>query len=39
MVNGVPVVENQQVTGNKPGRALREIYGRKPERVVELGWG
>ena len=39
VVNGVPVVEHQQVTGKTPGRALREIYGRKPERVMELSWG
>ncbi|MFN8373151.1 MAG: amidohydrolase family protein [Anaerolineae bacterium] len=35
-VNGELVVENEQITGKTPGRALREIYGRKPERITEL---
>jgi N-acyl-D-amino-acid deacylase len=35
MVNGVLVVDDQQVTGQTPGRALREIYGRKPKRMME----
>jgi N-acyl-D-amino-acid deacylase len=34
LVNGELVVENEQVTGKTPGRALREIYGRKPQRVM-----
>ncbi len=36
LVNGKLVVDNEQVTGQTPGRALREIYGRKPERLTEL---
>jgi N-acyl-D-amino-acid deacylase len=36
IVNGDLVVDNEQVTGKTPGRALREIYGRKPERRPEL---
>jgi N-acyl-D-aspartate/D-glutamate deacylase len=36
LVNGELVVDNEQVTGRTPGRALREIYGRKPERITEL---
>jgi N-acyl-D-amino-acid deacylase len=36
IVNGELVVDDQQVTGNTPGRALREIYGRTPERRMEL---
>lgn len=35
-VNGVLVVEDSQTTGATPGRAFREPYGRKPERVTEL---
>ncbi|NJN96043.1 MAG: D-aminoacylase [Anaerolineales bacterium] len=35
-VNGILVVENSQTTGATPGRAFREPYGRKPERVIEL---
>jgi N-acyl-D-amino-acid deacylase len=35
-VNGVLVVEESQPTGATPGRALREPYGRKPERITEL---
>ena len=35
-VNGELVVDNGQVTGKTPGRALREIYGRQPERFSEL---
>jgi N-acyl-D-amino-acid deacylase len=35
-VNGELVVDNQQVTGKTPGRALRHIYGRQPERFNEL---
>ncbi len=35
-VNGQLVVDDQQVTGKTPGRALREIYGRKPEHFTEL---
>lgn len=36
MVNGDLVVDNEQVTGQTPGQALREIYGRKPARITEL---
>jgi N-acyl-D-amino-acid deacylase len=36
LVNGELVVDNEQVTGKTPGRALREIYGRKPERQTTL---
>lgn len=36
LVNGTLVVDDQQVTGRTPGRALREIYGRRPERITEL---
>jgi N-acyl-D-amino-acid deacylase len=32
--NGVRVIENAQHTGATPGRALREPFGRKAERVV-----
>jgi N-acyl-D-amino-acid deacylase len=32
-VNGTLVVDEAQPTGATPGRALREPYGRKPERV------
>ena len=35
IVNGEIVVADQQVTGRTPGRALREIYGRKPERISD----
>lgn len=35
-VNGVLAVEESQPTGATPGRALREPYGRKPERITEL---
>jgi N-acyl-D-amino-acid deacylase len=35
-VNGTLVVEEGQTTGATPGRALREPYGRKPERITEL---
>ncbi len=34
-VNGALVLENGEPTGAKPGRALREPYGRKPERITE----
>lgn len=34
-VNGVLVVDENQPTGATPGRALREPYGRKPERITE----
>lgn len=33
-VNGTPVIENGRPTGAKPGRALRTIYGRQPERIT-----
>jgi N-acyl-D-aspartate/D-glutamate deacylase len=33
-VNGVLVVEDEQVTGATPGQALREPYGRKPEHIT-----
>jgi N-acyl-D-amino-acid deacylase len=36
LVNGTLVVDDQQVTGATPGRALRHIYGQTPERVTEL---
>lgn len=36
LVNGVLVVDNSQVTGETPGRALREIYGRTPERILSI---
>ncbi|MHB8624947.1 MAG: N-acyl-D-amino-acid deacylase family protein [Aggregatilineales bacterium] len=36
LVNGALVIDNEQVTGRTPGRALRKIYGRKPERITEL---
>lgn len=32
--NGVRVIENAQHTGTTPGRALREPFGRKVERVL-----
>lgn len=35
-VNGVLVVDDSQTTGATPGRALREPWGRKPERMTEL---
>lgn len=35
-VNGVLVVEESQTTGATPGRALREPWGRKPERITEV---
>ncbi|MCK6626817.1 MAG: D-aminoacylase [Anaerolineae bacterium] len=35
-VNGVLVVDDSQTTGVTPGRALREPWGRKPERMTEL---
>ncbi len=34
-VNGTLVVDEGQPTGATPGRALREPYGRKPERITE----
>jgi N-acyl-D-amino-acid deacylase len=34
-VNGVLVVDAGQATGATPGRALREPYGRRPERISE----
>jgi N-acyl-D-amino-acid deacylase len=34
LVNGVMVVENGAATGATPGRALREPFGRKPERLT-----
>lgn len=34
-VNGLLVVDEQQPTGATPGRALREPYGRKPERITQ----
>lgn len=36
VVNGELVVDDEQVTGRTPGRALREIYGRKPDRFTKL---
>jgi N-acyl-D-amino-acid deacylase len=36
LVNGELVVDNEQVTGRTPGRALREIYGRKAEPITRL---
>ena len=35
-VNGELVVDDEQVTGATPGRALREFYGHKPQRFTEL---
>lgn len=32
-VNGTLVIDDGRPTGAKPGRALREPYGRKPERI------
>jgi N-acyl-D-amino-acid deacylase len=34
--NGVRVVENAQHTGATPGRALREPFGRKAERIAQV---
>ena len=34
IVNGVPVLAGGHPTGAMPGRALREPYGRKPERFT-----
>jgi N-acyl-D-amino-acid deacylase len=34
-VNGTLVIDEGEPTGATPGRALREPYGRKPERFVE----
>ncbi len=36
VVNGELVVDNERVTGKTPGRALREIYGRKSEYRAAL---
>jgi N-acyl-D-amino-acid deacylase len=36
VVNGKLVVDNGSVTGETPGRALRHIYGRTPERIMEV---
>ncbi|MCL4302867.1 MAG: D-aminoacylase [Anaerolineae bacterium] len=33
-VNGVLVIDESQPTGATPGRALREPYGRQPERIT-----
>ena len=33
--NGTLIVENAQVTGATPGRALRSPFGREPERITE----
>lgn len=35
-VNGRLVIDDSEPTGATPGRALREIYGRQPERHTEL---
>jgi N-acyl-D-amino-acid deacylase len=35
VVNGILVIEEAQPTGATPGRALREPYGRRPERITE----
>ena len=35
VVNGTLVIEEGEPTGATPGRALREPYGRKPERIME----
>ena len=32
IVNGVPVLADGQLTGSRPGRALRQPFGRQPER-------
>src|SRR5581483_3237860 len=34
ITNGVCVIENARHTGATPGRALREPFGRKPERIT-----
>jgi len=34
-VNGTLVIEEGEPTGATPGRALRDPYGRKPERITE----
>ncbi len=36
IVNGELVVDDEQITGRTPGRALRKIYGRTPERILEF---
>jgi N-acyl-D-amino-acid deacylase len=35
-VNGIPVIEEGEPTGATPGRALREPYGRTPERAPRI---
>ena len=37
-VNGELVIGESLPTGATPGRALREPYGRKPERMTEIGF-
>jgi len=37
-VNGELVIDERLPTGATPGRALREPYGRKPERMTEIGF-
>ena len=37
MVNGQLVVEEGEPTGATPGRSLREPFGRRPERLTEIG--
>jgi N-acyl-D-amino-acid deacylase len=37
VVNGELVIEEGLPTGATPGRALREPFGRKPERIMEIG--
>jgi len=34
VANGTLVIDTGQPTGAKPGRALREPYGRRPERIT-----
>jgi N-acyl-D-amino-acid deacylase len=36
LVNGELVVDNMQITGATPGRALRHVYGRVPQPMSEL---
>jgi N-acyl-D-amino-acid deacylase len=37
LVNGQLVVEEGEPTGATPGRSLREPFGRRPERLTEIG--
>jgi N-acyl-D-amino-acid deacylase len=36
VVNGRLVVDDGKVTGETPGKALRNVYGRTPQRVMEI---